>query len=129
MNVDLSDVDFGGFNDLPVNLIIRGGLNNEFNGQIGNVKMGSLERNEFQSTELGIDLHVNVDSTNFDFNLIGSINVFDGLLSESRHSVEVDVLEVEGVESALHLVIDVECLIVQLEIGENWNEGLHDVVD
>lgn len=112
-----------------MDIIVRGRFNDEFDGQISNVNMRSLEWDEFQSVELSINVHVNVDSTNFDFNLIGSFDVFDGLSSESRDSVKVNVLEVEGIESALHLVVDIECLIVQLEVGENWNEGLHDVVD
>lgn len=129
LNVDLSYVDLGGFNDLPVDIIVRGRFNDEFDGQISNVNMRSLEWDEFQSFKLSINFHVNVDSTNFDFDLIGSVDVSDGLSSESRHSIKVNVLEVEGVERALHLVVDIECLIVQLEVGENWNEGLHDVVD
>jgi len=91
--------------------------------------MGGLEWDEFQSGKLSINVHVNVDSTNFDFDLVGSVDVFDGLSLESRHGVKVNVLEVESVESALHHVVDVESLIVQLEVGENWNKGLHDVVD
>ena len=129
LNVDLSDVDLGGLDNLPVNFIVRGRLNNEFDGQVGDIDVGSLEWNELQGIELGIDVHVDVDATELNLNFIGTVNVLERFLFESIDLDEVNVLEVKCVKSALHLVIDVEGLVVQLEVGEKWHEGLHDVVD
>jgi hypothetical protein len=61
-------------------------------------------------------------------NFVSAWNLFEEFDSESIDSVDVERVNRELVKGCFLGVIDLEGVIVEDEVGEDWHEGLHHVV-
>lgn len=118
----------GCFHQLPVHLVVGGGLHNEVNGHICNVHVACSEGDEVECVELSVDVHVDVHAAHSYMNLFRSGNLFEDLLSEAGDCIEVDLVELKLVECRLFLKMGFESLVVKRVVAEDWDESLKHVV-
>jgi len=93
-----------------VNLIGRGGLNCEINGNILKGDVSSFQGNEMESFDLTINSHSSINSSNSNMNFISSWNFFENLLSETINFINMNGVNVKLIK---------ECFIMEV-----WFKGL-----
>lgn len=129
LDIDLAYGDGGVVNELPVNLVGRGGLEGELNSEACCVNGGGLEWNEVESIELSINKHLNVNSSKLNVDLVSTWQFLEDSSGEARCRDDMNFVKDELVEDAAAInQVNIKSLVVKAKIGCDWDDCLHYVV-
>ena len=99
IDVNFTHCESSVFSEGPVNFIVRGSLENEVDGSICDVDMRCLHWDEIKCIKLTVNIHAEINSSNFDVDLV-LLNVLENLSGETSGFNKMDAIKLKFVSSS-----------------------------